>query len=790
MDLRFSYFRDMIDPKGGVSMEQDSFPGYEDHKEIRLIESGGIKTVVVNGQEYMSWQSWDTASQRMAIVQLYQGKFATHEDLSRMFNLHINSVQKYVTDFKKDGIKGLAGQRSGPRESWKLTPRLRSKILLLALREGIIGYEAIQKRLEAWNERVSISSIRQVLLENGLVNERLDARSREVNQEGLFDTRDKEQLHFAFTDIPEPVDEKEVVIEVEDGKIEEEEVNNFSVVDIKALRYYSQAQRRYLDQLEQGCHNTYVGGLLFAPLLEHYSYLPMLKRVIGIPTYEGYSLEELCLTLFYFDVFGFRSLEDFKRVYPEEFGILIGRSYSPSLFTLRRFLHKVRELDRSEKLIDEFGITYLKSGIAKYGVLYIDGHFLPYYGMYPITKGWHGVRKIPMKGSYNFIGVDGRFTPWIFLIRSSSEDLLQKIPEIVEKAKRIGDEIGLSDEEIEDLIVIFDREGYSAELFRFLDGKDRKDKKRRAIFISWAKYSDKWVNDIDEEKFDKSIKVRYEIKHSKKVKYFQTERVMNKYGVIRAIVIQSGKNKKRATIYTNAKDNEIGSEKIIELICRRWGEENLIKELLMKHLINYSPGYVKEELEEQPLVDNPKINELKKGKASRARELHKLKLQLADQVLQETDKTNLEEIKKKEIKLFADIAKIDNEILFINLEIEKTPKKLRFDQAHDGERLLQLNYEKKRFLDCIKVFAYNIEKKMCDLLSDYYDRKKEVLPALSMIVGRGGYLKLEGGELRVQLRRFMNPDIDYAARRICEDLNRMNPVTLDKFRFPIHYEVL
>ncbi len=58
-------------------------------------------------------------------------------------------------------------------------------------------------------------------------------------------------------------------------------------------------------------------------------------------------------------------MEDFKRVYPEEFGILIGRSYSPGLFTLRRFLHKARELDKSEKLIDEFGITYLKSGIAK-----------------------------------------------------------------------------------------------------------------------------------------------------------------------------------------------------------------------------------------------------------------------------------------------------------------------------------------------------------------------------------------------------------------------------------------
>ena len=138
----------------------------------------------------------------------------------------------------------------------------------------------------------------------------------------------------------------------------------------------------------------------------------------------------------------------------------------------------------------------------------------------------------------------------------------------------------------------------------------------------------------------------------------------------------------------------------------------------------------------------------------------------------------------------ADIVGTDNEILLINQEIDKTPAKIRFDQANDGERLLKLNYEKKRFLDCIKIFVYNMEKKMCELLANYYDKKKELLPALSMIVDRGGHIKLERGQLRVQLKRFMNSEIDYAARHICEDLNRMNPVTLDKHRLPIHYEVL
>src|SRR5207245_9295082 len=96
--------------------------------------------------------------------------------------------------------------------------------------------------------------------------------------------------------------------------------------------------------------------------------------IITTATHEGYSLAELALTLFYLAVFGFRSLEDFKRAYAEEFGVLMGRTQSPSLFTLRRFLHKVRKLGQGEALIDEFARTYLQSGLAAWGKL-IDQRF-------------------------------------------------------------------------------------------------------------------------------------------------------------------------------------------------------------------------------------------------------------------------------------------------------------------------------------------------------------------------------------------------------------------------------
>jgi hypothetical protein len=212
---------------------------------------------------------------------------------------------------------------------------------------------------------------------------------------------------------------------------------------------------------------------------------------------------------------------------------------------------------------------------------------------------------------------------------------------------------------------------------------------------------------------------------------------------------------------------------------------------MRRHLIDYTPGYVKEAMREQPLVDNPEVKRLRKEKARLMSELHKNKVKLTDRVLEKArDEMNWEEIKKSQIDLLAEIAKGNNEVFFLEQELEKLPSKISFDQAHGGKRLLKLNYEKKRFLDCIKVFSCNTQNQMCKILRNYYEKKKELMPALAMILNRGGFLKIERGRLEVSLKRFKNRDIDYAARRLCEDLNAMEPRTVDKFQFPIHYEVI
>ena len=152
-----------------LAMHDDSFPGWRPEKSIRVIERDGKTRVVLKGQPYMSWRSGDKECLRLAIVQLHECGLGTQEELAEAFGRHVNSVQRYLTGFADEGLRGLLAECRGPKGGWKITPELRGNILGIVLREGIWNLEAIQQRLaQGWNQVVSVPSIQQVLEDNGL----------------------------------------------------------------------------------------------------------------------------------------------------------------------------------------------------------------------------------------------------------------------------------------------------------------------------------------------------------------------------------------------------------------------------------------------------------------------------------------------------------------------------------------------------------------------------------------------------------------------------------------------
>ena len=171
-----------------------------DAQAVQVLESGGRVCVLVDGHVYMSWESGDEESRRMAIVQLYECGKGTREQLADVFGAHVNSVQKYITDYARDGFGGLTSQRRGPHGGWKLTPRRRGKILAVAFREGVSSVEAVQRQLrEGWHEEISQRSIRRVLEVRGSRDAGAESRLKiQESARAFLDCHDGSCLLFAF----------------------------------------------------------------------------------------------------------------------------------------------------------------------------------------------------------------------------------------------------------------------------------------------------------------------------------------------------------------------------------------------------------------------------------------------------------------------------------------------------------------------------------------------------------------------------------------------------------------
>jgi transposase len=237
-------------------MDDLNFPGWRSERSIQVVEADAQTRVLVKGQLYMSWRSGDEACVRLAITQLHQCGLATEQDLAEVFGRHVTTVQRYLRDFADEGVEGLVSERRGPKGRWKLTPGLRGKILLIVLREGVWGLEAIQQRLlEAWHEAVSVPSIQQVLEDNGLGEPINQGGGGEGVQGELFGLQQEHQLVLGLEGGgTQPRAELGASSEPQQEPMAEGSAGG-QEVGMVSRRNYSSAQRVYLDQLEQGAYN-------------------------------------------------------------------------------------------------------------------------------------------------------------------------------------------------------------------------------------------------------------------------------------------------------------------------------------------------------------------------------------------------------------------------------------------------------------------------------------------------------------------------------------------------------
>ena len=504
-----------------------------------------------------------------------------------------------------------------------------------------------------------------------------------------------------------------------------------------------------------------------------------------------YGLEEFIRTLIFLIIFRFSSFEQFKKVSALEFGPLIGYDRVPCVHTLRDRLDEIASFGACDELMERLAKEYLEHGLIDIGVLYLDGHPVPYYGRNVTPKKFFSTRNLALKADQHIFvnGKNGR--PFIFKLTDASKKFAEIIPEIADDAKALIQE---KTERDAPLVLVFDREPYSAKLFKKLDEKGY-------IFISWRKWDKKaplakFTKEVHWKNNDTTLTYRI---------YRREITVGRKRHPVEAISFYceddfDPEKDSPATLITNAgkfnpEDYQdfagLSSLKLIQLISGRWKQENFFKTMKNHYFMDHHPDYQFEEFSPQPVIKNPAVKEIEKDikalKKDRSSITKKLGKKFSDSRYNDKSLEHYQNLKTTRSWL-EEKEEIEAKIKKLKAKKEKLPAAVPFDSLSQ-EKMKHRAIQRKLFLDILKTAVYNLQEMVLDSFARYYDNPDDIRVIMEMLINSTSHLQLKDGVLIVSVQQPDRPKYRRSIEGFFKELNSLDIKDdnglADKIRFQL-----
>jgi len=726
------------------------------NSDIRLIERDNLKVLMVANYPIFTYNTSDKDSERYLIAQLGRNNLAAQKELAHHFNVSLKTVKNYKSRFLRQGLQGILYKNPALEEPRKITPQVVREILAYYFKHSTASENDIAKQVSSrLGFPVSQPSVGRILEQCGfkIKGERLLTEPFK----GIIDDRQLELNFSPFT----------AMVESEEPQEDPES--------------HTRTDKLYIKRLKKGFFSPYGASFIYTPLISRFGLLEPYLNIYGRRGNKYISSTQVWLTFFYMVFLGFPSIESLKAAHGEEFGPLLGRNSLPSVRSLRESLSDFSSKANSEKLVFCLCQKFIEHCLASLGVLYVDGHFLPYFGFEPTLKSWYSLRRFAIKGNIQYFANDKEQNPLFFIIRPPSVTLIHAIYEMIPLMRRITDK---------HLTLIFDRGGFSQEFFIKL-----RDHYPDITFITWADENSfsigNEIRKIDESLFKLSLIF---LKTKKvKVKLAEIEIPIGRYGPMRAIILLVPESNKRIAILTN---NLLRDKKeVVTLMINRWGQENFFKLMKKDYYIDYQPGYDTKEIESAPLIKNPQYDRISKTIKKINTLITKANAELGRKTQQSRLKHQaLSRLEEKNQGLVNKIYSLKAEKKRWMKKREDTPKKISLKEAYLHQNLKELDLEKKAILDSVKIAAYNLERYLMQyinrsIMSNNNNSSVNTYEIIKQITNRGARLKLSYNILYVTIGYFKDKQIQKIATKLCEHLNTLNPVTLDKFGFHVKYRV-
>jgi len=642
--------------------------------------------------------------------------------LAKALNVSRQSIDNWIDTFKKSGFEGLVNSYKGNIR----TGRVENCVKLP------IGNKARQLEEDRRLTREEIQEQQLIInFDAAKSQSEIPVNSERLSIEQSLEIQNNDEKESAEND------KQLVVVEnTEEKASEDKDSSKRSEPKIANLFEDSYDFRE----------NRYAGSFVYWAIFQDvFNFMGLCNTILGHYSIVIYLFAMMLIN----DI---ASIEQLKTVFRREFGNLIGIKQLLSKPNIWNLIHNLCNLERSRQIIEDFFHFQAKKSLVTLYWLYIDGHFVPYYGKERIHSGFYTQRDQMMPGQTEMYVHDCQGQVVYFEIQEGKGDLKEMMRRMSEKwFAYIGDTPPL---------IIADRESWGVENFLQMRGYR---------FVTWEKFSKaEELTSIADEEFGAEFQV-----NSKMYQVFEDKKTYsddkgNSIELRRIIIWNKETNKRVACVCQDEQEDAIT---IATAMLGRWGSsENSFKHMGSRFNMHYNPVVDTSMESEIQDIANPKFIQIKKEISRLRKLLAKCERQFARLPMTQKRDGSLRKSKKRE-KLQKELKELKNKIARKQEELANCPERVDINEVKPDTTFKVLSTEGKNLWNLTEALVWNSRKKLVQLFRNYLPNERDLIPVLDAITKSCGWIRSTKEVIEIRLEPLETKRFEAAQIQLCRYFN-------------------
>jgi hypothetical protein len=512
------------------------------------------------------------------------------------------------------------------------------------------------------------------------------------------------------------------------------------------------------------------GGVLLAvPALLATGVLRHTQAIYQLP--QGfYGIESIFLLLALMALARIRSIEQLRYVAPGEWGKLLGLDRIPEVRTLRAKLALLcKDLGRAAHWSAELAKEWIAGQGSSELVFYVDGHVRVYHGdLTPLPRHYVARERLCLRATTDYWvnAMDGQ--PFLFinqevdpgLVATLRDELVPwlktNVPLTVEQQQRLA-----ADPLAHRFTLVFDREGYSPELFLQM-------RQQRIAILTYHKYpGENWP---EEEFAEHTVELTGGERTIMKLAERGTQ--MSNGLWVREIRRRTTNGHQTSILTTNY---GVELSRLAVSMFARWTQENFFRYMREHYSLDRLIEYGTEPVPDTIRVVNPAWRKLDSQIRSQTGKRHQRLAQFGAQAMAgPLSEPEVDRYQQRQGQLQEEIDALTRHIEKLQQQRRQTNHHITVQQLPDEDQFTRLRTERKHFIDTIKMISYRAETSMVSLLRESLARSEDDTRALLRQIYNTEadlFPDAETKTLTVRLHHLTQSAHDRALQKLCDQLN-------------------